>query len=126
LKIVIFVICLAFLVDGIKVLIESFSPYKRKHYQWNHSQVSVIIPLYNKERKIKKTLKSVIQLFSEKNIFIIDDGSTDKSLAKAKSILPMANFISTENQGKVRAIEEALKIIQTPFVLLLDADSILL
>ena len=124
-KIVIFVICLAFLVDGVKILIESFSPYKRKRYRCNHAQVSVIIPLYNKERELKKTLKSVIRLFSEKNILIIDDGSTDRSLAKAKSILPMANFISTKNQGKVRAVEEALKIIQTPFVFLLDADSIL-
>ena len=43
-------------------------------------KVSVIIPLYNKEMAILNTLNSVInQSFSDIEIIVVDDGSTDRS-----------------------------------------------
>ena len=42
---------------------------------------SIVIPLYNKEKYIVKTLKSVLsQSFKEFEIIVVNDGSTDKSV----------------------------------------------
>ena len=44
------------------------------------ASISVVIPLYNKERFIKETLNSVFnQTFLDYEIIIVDDGSTDSS-----------------------------------------------
>lgn len=124
-KTIIFVLLFALLIDGIKLLIESFSSYKKKKFSSDHSLVSVIIPLFNKEKEIGKVLKSVLKLFPKENIFVVNDGSTDNSLGVAGSTAPDIHFFSIENQGKVRAIEGILEHIITPFVLLLDADVVL-
>jgi glycosyltransferase involved in cell wall biosynthesis len=47
--------------------------------------ISVIIPLYNKEKYIEKTLQSVFQqTFPDYELIIINDGSTDSSGEIAK------------------------------------------
>ena len=46
----------------------------------NKLLISVVIPLYNKEKTIKKTLNSILlQSYSNYEIVIVDDGSTDGS-----------------------------------------------
>ena len=124
-KTIIFIFLFALLIDGIKLLFESLSSYKKRKFSSDHSLVSVIIPLYNKGKEIGKVLKSVLKLFPKENIFVVNDGSTDNSLNVAKSIAPDIHFFSIENRGKVRAIESILEYITTPLVLLLDADVIL-
>ena len=43
--------------------------------------ISIVIPLYNKQKHIKKTILSVLdQTFSDFEIIVINDGSTDNSL----------------------------------------------
>ena len=43
--------------------------------------VSVVIPLYNKEKWIERTLSSVLnQSFTDWEVIIVDDGSTDRSV----------------------------------------------
>jgi len=122
---IILIFLFALLVDGIKTLIESFSSYKTKRYLSDHSQISVVIPLYNKEQEIAQVLASVTKHFRNENIFVVNDGSTDNSLNVAKRVAPDVNFSSIKNRGKVRAIESVLYKIQTPLVLILDADVVL-
>ena len=49
--------------------------------------LSVIIPLYNKEESIAATIESVLtQDFSDYEIIVVDDGSTDSSVDVVRSI----------------------------------------
>lgn len=48
--------------------------------------ISVVIPLYNKEKQIAKTLQAVLdQTYKNYEIIIVNDGSTDGSVSIVKS-----------------------------------------
>lgn len=47
--------------------------------------ISVIIPLYNKEKQVAHTLESVLsQTFQRFEIVVVNDGSTDNSVAEVE------------------------------------------
>ena len=51
------------------------------------SDISVVIPLYNKEKEIARTLRSVLAQTSQPlEIIVVDDGSTDGSAARVEEI----------------------------------------
>lgn len=88
------------------------------------SKISVIIPLYNKENCIRKTIYSVLQqTYDNIEILVINDGSTDGSLDIIKTIKSDKIRIITQNNSGVsaarnRGIEEAVG----DWVVFLDAD----
>lgn len=85
---------------------------------------SVVIPLYNKEQYIKKTLDSVLnQTFSDFEIIIVDDGSKDKSCEIVESINdPSICLIYQENAGPSRARNRGIQEAKGQFIAFLDAD----
>jgi glycosyltransferase involved in cell wall biosynthesis len=85
---------------------------------------SIIIPLYNKENTIKKTIESVLnQTFSEFEIIIINDGSTDNSLENVNQIFNnRIQIITTENRGVSQARNLGIKNSNFPYISFLDAD----
>ena len=49
--------------------------------------ISVVIPLYNKEKQIANTLHSVLrQTFQNFEIVVVDDGSTDNSVQEVEKV----------------------------------------
>ena len=91
------------------------------------SLVSILIPAYNAEKWIAKTIKSALfQSWLYKEIIVVDDGSTDKTLAIAKKFdLPIIKVIAQENRGASAARNHALKEAQGDFIQYLDADDLL-
>lgn len=87
---------------------------------------SVIIPLYNKEKYVLKTITSVLQQsFQNFDIVIVDDGSTDQSLALVKSLNnDKITVIQQENQGASIARNTAIAASNGSFIATLDADDI--
>ncbi|MBN8524730.1 MAG: glycosyltransferase [Planctomycetes bacterium] len=85
---------------------------------------SVIIPLYNKAAFVTRSIHSVLgQSHRHFECIIIDDGSTDDSLAVARSFAdPRIKIISKANAGVSSARNAGLAIAQFPFVAFLDAD----
>jgi glycosyltransferase involved in cell wall biosynthesis len=64
--------------------------------------ISIIIPLYNKENEIARAIKSVLsQSFSEFELIVVDDGSTDKRLDVVKSIFRQKDKISYKSRMEV-------------------------
>ena len=87
---------------------------------------SVVIPLYNKEHYIEKTISSVLnQTFQDFEIIVIDDGSKDKSLSKARKLEKRSEkirVIEQENQGVSVARNTGVEYAKGDYIAFLDAD----
>lgn len=86
--------------------------------------ISVIIPLYNKENFIEATLKSALnQTFTDFEILIINDGSTDKSEEKVLQFNDdRIQIFSTINQGVSAARNLGIEKASGKMIAFLDAD----
>jgi glycosyltransferase involved in cell wall biosynthesis len=89
--------------------------------------VSILIPCYNCEQWLAKTLESALaQTWQHKEIIIVDDGSTDNSLSVAQRFeSPTVKVIHQKNQGQSAAENRALQEAQGDFIQYLDADDLL-
>jgi glycosyltransferase involved in cell wall biosynthesis len=91
------------------------------------SLVSILIPAYNAEKWIADTIRSAIaQTWSPKEIIIVDDGSTDQTLAVARQFESDSVRVTTqENQGAAATRNKAFSLSRGEYVQWLDADDIL-
>ncbi len=88
------------------------------------AQFTVVIPLYNKAAEIRATLDSVFaQRYTDFEVVVIDDGSTDQSAALVKEFSdPRLRLISQKNQGVGPARNRGVHEARTPYIAFLDAD----
>ena len=88
------------------------------------SQISVLIPLYNKASEVERTVRSVLaQSVLPLEIIIVDDGSTDASLEVVRAIeSPLIKVITQPNAGVSVARNRAIREARGEWVALLDAD----
>jgi glycosyltransferase involved in cell wall biosynthesis len=89
--------------------------------------VSILIPAYNVERWIRDSLASaLVQTWRRKEIIVVDDGSSDRTLEIARSFSSRKVLVvSQENQGASSARNRALSLCQGDFIQWLDADDLL-
>jgi|SRR3984893_1327150 len=89
--------------------------------------VSILIPAFNSEAWIADTIKSAIaQTWPRKEIIVIDDGSTDQTLAVARRFASKEIAVVTQkNQGAAAARNHALSLCQGDYIQWLDADDLL-
>ncbi len=89
--------------------------------------VSIIIPVYNAEKYIRESVQSALnQTWLNKEIIIVDDGSTDGSLAIAnKYNEEIIKVFSQENKGASAARNHGLKEAKGEYIQFLDADDLL-
>ena len=75
--------------------------------------VSVVIPVYNSEKYLEECLNSVLeQTYSNIEIIVINDGSTDSSLEILKKYSDKVNIISQKNQGLASALNTGIQQMQ--------------
>jgi len=86
--------------------------------------ISIVIPLYNKEKYIFKTLNSILsQDFKNFEVIIVDDGSTDSSLEIISEFKDdRIKVISVNNGGVSSARNLGIKQAKYSWIALLDAD----
>ena len=89
--------------------------------------VSILIPAYNAEVWIAEAIQSAIgQTWQNKEIIIVDDGSTDRTGEVARSFASKnVKVLSTENQGLSAAVNTAYRYCQGDYIQELDADDLL-
>lgn len=88
--------------------------------------ISVIIPLYNAESTIQQTVESVLQqTWTDFELIIVDDGSTDASLERLQSIKDeRIRVLSYPNAGAAIARNRGLQASTGDCVAFLDADDL--
>ncbi|MFB1028033.1 MAG: glycosyltransferase [Flavobacteriaceae bacterium] len=88
--------------------------------------ISIVIPLYNKERFIKETLDSVFnQSFTDYEIIIVNDGSTDSSVFIVNAIEDQRiTVLSNQNKGVSHARNFGISKANSDLIALLDGDDL--
>lgn len=89
--------------------------------------VSILIPAYNAQQWIRDTIHSATeQTWPRKEIIIVDDGSSDGTLATAKTLeSQIVKVVTQENTGACGARNKALSLAQGDYIQWLDADDLL-
>lgn len=89
--------------------------------------VSILIPCYNAESWLAQTIESALaQTWPNKEIIVVDDGSTDGSLSIARTYeAKNVKIISQANKGASSARNRALGVAKGEFIQYLDADDLL-
>lgn len=89
--------------------------------------VSILIPAFNAQDWITDTIKSALaQTWERKEIIIVDDGSTDRTLSIARQFESKAVLIlSHKNQGAAATRNKAFSVSQGDYIQWLDADDLL-
>lgn len=87
-------------------------------------EVGIVIPLYNKGVGIQRAIASVLsQSFPHFRLIIVDDGSTDDSLALARECTdPRVVIVTQNNAGPAAARNRGAALCGTPLIAFLDAD----
>lgn len=89
---------------------------------------SVIIPVYNEERRIGHTILKIMKYMNQHNyeydIIIVDDGSTDHTIDVIKNFKnnKISLLRNKKNIGKGYSIKKGVLFAQKDYLLIIDAD----
>lgn len=84
-------------------------------------KVVAVIPAYNEEQRIGKTVAALKSLENLKEVVVVDDGSSDATASEAEAA--GASLVRlNRNRGKGGALNKALEKLQADIFLLVDAD----
>ena len=85
--------------------------------------ISVVMPLYNKRPYVKRAIDSVIQqTFTDWELIIVDDGSTDGSTAEIPQNDSRIRFFQQANTGPGAARNHGIRMALGEFITFIDAD----
>src|SRR5690606_36837377 len=99
--------------------------------EWPDKPLTILIACRNEKDKIANTLRYIQQQdYSGKiKVVIVDNGSTDGTAAVARQAAESLGLdlriVREETPGKFNALNTGLKTIDTPYVITLDADTLL-
>lgn len=91
-------------------------------------KVSIIVPAYNEDRVIEKSVRSLIRSSYQKiEIIIVDDGSSDDTLKVARALEKKYRRVMAlhqPNSGKAAALNNAILLSNSEIIISVDADTL--
>jgi cellulose synthase/poly-beta-1,6-N-acetylglucosamine synthase-like glycosyltransferase/peptidoglycan/xylan/chitin deacetylase (PgdA/CDA1 family)/spore germination protein YaaH len=94
--------------------------------------VAVLVPAFNEEKVITRTIQSVLcSTYPNLRVVVIDDGSTDRTCEVARSrfadeiALGRVTVLRQENGGKAKALNYGLQFVTEEIFVGIDADTII-
>lgn len=89
-------------------------------------KVSIVIPVFNTGRYLKKALRSATcQTYRDREVIVVDDGSTDattRAILASAEARPGVTVLCTPNRGPARARNFGIEHSHGTYILPLDAD----
>ncbi len=126
---VLFLISVIFLGIRTTINISTSIAYRTKAKELKSQPlVSIVLPAYNEEKVIKKTLDALMRLtYIPKEIICVNDGSTDNTLRIAQETATdkTIKVLSKSNGGKWSALNHGIKAAKGTLIICIDADTIL-
>ena len=120
------------IIVGIFAIIDRLRRPHRQASPGFNPRVAVLIPAYNEEKVIVRTIRSVLNSdYTNLHVIVIDDGSTDRTFevareAYAKDIAAgRVQVLTKPNGGKAAALNYALERIDEEFYVGIDADTVI-
>ncbi|OLB89455.1 MAG: hypothetical protein AUH25_06825 [Thaumarchaeota archaeon 13_1_40CM_38_12] len=90
-----------------------------------YPKISVIVPAYNEDKVIERTIQGLVETkYPEKEVIVVDDGSTDKTLQIINKYKKQIKALHKENGGKASAINFGLAYATGEIIVIVDADTI--
>jgi glycosyltransferase involved in cell wall biosynthesis len=87
---------------------------------------SFIVPVYNEEGNVEKLHAEIVTVAEKLNkpyeVIFIDDGSTDQTLQKLKTLSPIKILILRKNSGQSAALDAGIKAARGEILITLDGD----
>jgi len=93
-----------------------------------YPEVTLMVAAYNEERFIESKIINSLSLdypADKLNLWIVADGSTDKTVEMAQKFPTVTTFHSQERKGKIHAVNRVMKSVKTPIVIFSDANTVL-
>ncbi len=93
-----------------------------------HSRISIIIPVYNEAKTVEKTIDKIlgIPLSLQREIIIVDDGSTDQTSELLEAVSAKHEEISVcrnhKNRGKGYSLRKGIQAASGDIIIIQDAD----
>lgn len=92
----------------------------------SYPPISVIIPAYNEEKVIERTIQAVLDAdYPNKEIIVVDDGSVDLTYQIASRYADKVKLVRKENGGKSSALNLGLRFASGEIVVMIDADTVI-
>ena len=108
---------------------------RRPHRQASpgfNPRIAVLVPAYNEEKVIVRTVRSVLHSdYENLRVIVIDDGSTDNTFEVARAAYTReiaegrVEVLTTPNGGKAAALNYALERLDEEFYVGIDADTVI-
>ncbi len=98
-------------------------------YDWEQTPaVSFVIPAFNEERNIARTLAGVLKVdYPDYEVVVVDDCSTDNTLGEIEPFLadPRVRLVrKAVNEGKAMALNDAIPVTRGELLMVQDADAV--
>jgi len=94
-----------------------------------HPSVSAVVPAYNEETVVVRTVESLLaQGYAGLEVIVVDDGSSDRTAQVTAAAFrgnPAVNLVVKPNGGKASALNEGVARARGEIVVAVDADTLL-
>ncbi|MBU3907058.1 MAG: alpha/beta fold hydrolase [Nanoarchaeota archaeon] len=103
-----------------RIILEFFKDTIKK--QPADEEVTAIVPAYNEEKRISDVLKVLEKSNGLKEIIVIDDGSTDRTVEVVRKFKKVKLIVNKTNIGKAGSMDVGVKNTKSEIIFFCDAD----